>query len=330
MNSSEHTVHILGLAEAIATQIEKDIQAGHFDPILKSYCLPHKTDPSKPKTLLELWDLWVASLDLPEETKANHYKWVRQMIAKTNPGLTNTDWLTKSEISPRTYKDRLSFIRSCCRWGLANGLIETNPYENIKLRKAATQEIKPFSLDELKAIIDGFDELYPHYSGFIRFLAITGARPSEVIGLTWGCIDLTKPEVVIKESLSRDPLGNGYTRTRKGTKTGNIRYLTLPNELIPHFGSPKATNELVFSTPEGKPIDDSNFRDRYWKQVLKHKNIPYRKPYTLRHTMASHGIEQGIPITGMAYLLGHRDTTMVMRTYGHMVNRPDLPELPIG
>ncbi len=32
---------------------------------------------------------------------------------------------------------------------------------------------------------------------------------------------------------------------------------------------------------------------------------------------------------GVAYLLGHTDTIMVMKTYGHMINRPDLPDIPI-
>ena len=34
-------------------------------------------------------------------------------------------------------------------------------------------------------------------------------------------------------------------------------------------------------------------------------------------------------LTGVAYLLGHGDTRMVMQNYGHMVNRPDLPKMRI-
>jgi integrase len=46
--------------------------------------------------------------------------------------------------------------------------------------------------------------------------------------------------------------------------------------------------------------------------------------------MASRAIEQGIPITGIAYLMGHSDTTMVMKQYGHMINKPELPTIDLA
>lgn len=326
----------MATSQAIATKIQNDILAGHFDLTLDRYRLAPKNtkETRKPNKLLELWDLWVATLELPEATKANHYRWVRTMIAKANPGLTDIDWLTKSELSPRTYKDRLSFVRSCCKWGLAKGLIETNPYENLKLRKAAPKEIKPFSAIEITKILQGFDDLYPAYSPFVRFLLATGVRTSEAIGLRWCHLDFSKGEIIIKESLPKDLCGNGYTRIRKQTKTGNIRYLSMPDDLQYLLSSLKPQkvdpDSLVFKTPEGCIIDADNFRSRHWKVVLKHCQIPYRKPYTTRHTMGSHAIEQGIPVTGVAYLLGHKNSRMVIETYGHMVNRPALPNIPIG
>lgn len=325
----------MATAQAIATKILNDILAGHFDPTLDRYRLvPKATISTQPKTLLELWDLWVGSLDLPEYTLANHYRWTRVMIAKSNPGLTDTIWLTKSKVSARTYKDRLSFVRSCCKWGLAKGLIETNPYENIKLRKADSKEIKPFSSQEIKQIIQGFNDLFPHYTDFVIFLLATGVRTSEAIGLRWSHLDFSKGEIIIKESLPKDPNGNGYTRIRKETKTGNIRYLSMPDDLRSLLMSLKPQkvepDGLVFKTPEGCIIDADNFRSRYWTLVLKQCQIPYRKPYTTRHTMGSHAIEQGIPITGVAYLLGHKNSRMVIETYGHMVNRPELPDIPIS
>jgi integrase len=58
-----------------------------------------------------------------------------------------------------------------------------------------------------------------------------------------------------------------------------------------------------------------NFRDD-WKQVLSDLGIEYRKPYTTRHTLLSHAIEKGIPLTGIAYIAGHSDTRMVMQGTG--------------
>jgi integrase len=38
----------------------------------------------------------------------------------------------------------------------------------------------------------------------------------------------------------------------------------------------------------------------------------------MRHTWASHAVMNGTPLTVVAKNLGHRDTTMVERHYGHL------------
>ncbi len=324
----------MATARAIATQIQNDILARHFDQTLDRYRLaPKETLNTQAKTLLELWDTWVESLDLSLSTQANHYKWVRLMISQANPGITETNWLTQVKISPRTYRDRLSMIRACCKWGVDKGWLDVNPYESLKPKKDNPKEIKPFSYEEIKAILKAFDELAPHYSPFVRFLMATGVRTSEAIGLLWVHVDLLKSEVVIKESLPKDLTGNGYRRIRKETKTGNIRYLPLSPELQSLLRNLKPAkinqDSLVFTTPNGCIIDADNFRERQWAEVLASCGIPYRKPYTTRHTMISHAIDQGIPITGVAYLAGHKDTSMIIKNYGHMINRPNLPNIPI-
>lgn len=225
-------------------------------------------------------------------------------------------------------------IRGCCKWAITQGYIKVNPYLDLKLRRDSPKEIKPFALEEIRLILEGFDTLAPHYSPFVRFLFATGARTSEAIGLRWGHVDFSRGEIIIKESLPKDLTGNGYTRVRKETKTGNIRRLPLSSQLrslLTDMKPPKANpDDLVFTTPNDHIIDADNFRDRQWRKVLLTQGVPYRKPYTTRHTMVSHAIEQGIPITGVAYLAGHKDTTMIIKNYGHMINRPDLPDIPIG
>ena len=180
-------------------------------------------------------------------------------------------------------------------------------------------------------IIDGFESRFPHYANFVRFLFFTGVRTSEAIGLRWGNVDFERDEIVIKESMSRDRTGNGYQRIRKSTKTGRIRYLSMNDQLRALLGSMKCQgheDELVFKSSKGCCISADNFRAD-WRLILKDVDVPYRKPYTSRHTLISHAIAQGVPLTGVAYIAGHVDTQMVMRTYGHMIDRPALPQLSL-
>jgi integrase len=40
--------------------------------------------------------------------------------------------------------------------------------------------------------------------------------------------------------------------------------------------------------------------------------------HTLRHTFASHLVQQGVPLMFVASALGHSDTRMVEKHYGHL------------
>lgn len=81
------------VAQKIASQIELDILAGHFDPTLDKYrtnFTPIKTRKSSTitlssKYLLSVWDKWVSSLELSQRTRNGHYETIRKHIEKANP-----------------------------------------------------------------------------------------------------------------------------------------------------------------------------------------------------------------------------------------------------
>jgi len=290
-----------------------------------------QSEPEKNPPLLEIWDAWVESLDLPAETKAGHYDNFRRQIVKAgNPLSADKDWFLSNTLAPKTHNTRLWLLKSVAAWAVAEGLLTANPWLKVKPRKGTKEIIKPFSQDEAARIIAGFEEFYPAWTPFAKFLFLSGCRMSEAIGLQWKHVDFGRGEICICESLPLLP-GKSYERARKGTKTGSIRFLktnTQLTELLEQVKSVSAKpDELVFRNPTNtNHIDSHNFRNR-WKKVLAAANIPYRRPHIIRHSFASHAIEQGCPLTGVAYLLGHADTRMVCRTYAHLVDRPNLPQI---
>ena len=291
--------------------------------------LQPKSDQNPP--LLEVWDLWVQTLDLPTETAADHYRVTRRQIEKANnPPAGDTHWFLGNPLAPQTYNARLRYLKNMAAWAVDEGLLSVNPWLKIKPRKGTKEIIKPFSQNEAARIIASFEDNYPAWVPFTKFLFLSGCRMSEAIGLQWKHINFERGEICICESLSRKP-GTNYERVRKSTKTGSVRFLKINAELTKVFEqvSPASKNpeNLVFKNPTGtNSIDCRNFRHR-WKTVLAAANIPYRRPHIIRHSFASHAIEQGCPLTGVAYLLGHTDTRMVAQTYGHLINRPSLPNI---
>jgi integrase len=290
-----------------------------------------QSEPEKNPPLLEIWDAWVESLDLRAETKAGHYDNFRRQIVKAgNPPSAEKDWFLSNSLAPKTHNTRLWLLKSVAAWAVAEGLLSTNPWLKTKPRKGTKEIIKPFSQDEAARIIAGFEEYYPAWVPFAKFLFLSGCRMSEAIGLQWKHVDFGRSEICICESLGRSA-NKTYDRIRKSTKTGSVRFLGINAELakVLEQVSPARKNleELVFKNPTGTNyIDCRNFRHR-WKKVLATANIPYRRPHIIRHSFASHAIEQGIPLTGVAYLLGHSDTRMVATTYGHLIDRPSLPQI---
>jgi len=289
-----------------------------------------QSEPDKNPPLLEVWDLWIQSLDLAPETKAGHYYAARRQILRANnPLAADTGWFLGNTLAPQTYNVRLWLLKSMAAWAVAEGLLSNSPWAKIKSRKKTKKIIKPFSRSEAARIIAGFEESYPAWVPFAKFLFLSGCRISEAIGLQWQNVDFERGEICICESLSRRP-GKNYERVRKCTKSGSVRFLKINSELAKVFEKVsivKNSDDLVFLNPTGTNcIDCHNFR-RCWKKVLATANISYRCPHVIRHSFASHAIEQGCPLTGVAYLLGHTDTRMVAQTYGHLINRPSLPSI---
>ncbi len=59
--------------------------------------------------------------------------------------------------------------------------------------------------------------------------------------------------------------------------------------------------------------------EHYWKPLAE---VRYRQPYQLRHTYASTMLSSGENIHWLATQMGHRDATMILRTYGRWI--PDV------
>jgi integrase len=340
----------LKLAKKTASQIELDIASGNFDVSLDKY--RHKQTSKRKVTaspnkdyLLSVWDKWVSTLRLSSRTLNGHYKAIRRHIERANPPLIDSFWFESIEsLSPGVFNNYLGYLKKCLDWAVSEELSPINPYKRVKRRKVVKNTVKPFTTEEITKILNAFrnNQFCPkssaykhsHYVDFVEFLFLSGVRISEAIGLQVKHVDFERNEVVICSVLARGDKGhtNAAKRVRKETKTGSIRYLSMTprlREMLATRSQGLKPDDLIFTSPNGNPIDDRMFLRRQWKPVLEGLGIEYRRLYIARHTLASMAIEQGIPLTSVAYLLGHADTSMVSRVYGHMINRPSLPEIKV-
>ncbi len=76
---------------------------------------------------------------------------------------------------------------------------------------------------------------------------------------------------------------------------------------------------LVFTSPEGQPLRNSNFRRRVWHRAVADAGLPDGlRIHDLRHTCASLLIAQGAHPKAVQVHLGHSSISVTMDRYGHL------------
>lgn len=339
------------LASQKAAQMEADIISGDYDESLERYrVIAHQTRWQRPTaSTAELFDAFTAfktEAGTSGQTISTKYRALRSNIVRFNRDVVSVSDARafvaqlRGRQSPKTANQNLVLLKDFGRWLLTQNHLRENVFEPIHPLKGAdalkVQDRTPFSRDELAQFLMTM-LLHPtasHYYSFTLVLFSLGLRPSEAIGLRWSHIDLNRRLVTIRESLTRsvDGLTAGKSRQRKGTKTDNVRALPMSDRMHQLFTALKPQNaqpdDLIFTATGGGPIDDHNYRERYWKVVCEAANIRYRPPYTSRHTLISYGLEYGgWTIKQAAAVAGHSTTRMIEETYSHLLEMPSMPDI---
>lgn len=180
------------------------------------------------------------------------------------------------------------------------------------------------------------------YRTMFTVAALTGARMSELCGLTWANVNLA--------DLDDAELDFGWQVDRKGnrrpTKTdGSARTMPIPRSLALLLtrhklaASDSGPEAFVFATRTGRPLGQRNVA-RALRQAqmaaidadgrptfpilheLDAKGKPAKVPpgllpsmHSFRHTVASRALLAGESIDEVAFLLGHRDATVTRTVY---------------
>ena len=184
------------------------------------------------------------------------------------------------------------------------------------------------------------------YRTLFTVAALTGARVSELCGLTWADIhfdELDDAEITFAWQVDRK--GN-----RRPTKTdGSARTVPIPRELALILARHKlvsretAPDSFVFAPRSGRPLSQRNVA-RSLRKAQQHATDEDGRPtfpilhektadgtprpvpagavpsmHSFRHTVASRALLAGESVDEVAFLLGHRDATVTRVVYVHEI-----------
>ncbi len=143
----------------------------------------------------------------------------------------------------------------------------------------------------------------------------TQLRTSELIALEWDDVDWERNIVRVRRAFVEKQ--NKVTKTPSGK-----REVALSSQALSALAAQKSYSlgitEQIFLNPKTKRpwASDAQLRKTAWTPALKKADVKYRYPYQTRHTFASVALSAGEPEMWIASQLGHKDVTMVRKSYG--------------
>ncbi len=237
-----------------------------------------------------------------------------------------------------TYNSRKGVLYDLFKWLLKKKVLSENPLEDVPSRKkghAKRPERKRLSDEEILRVLKAIetDEFTNHYArrvkhsdyyGIFVFLALTGVRPSEAIGLQVKKIDFENKVITIDQALVKTEKGSTFrNRVLKSTKTEDCREFPFSDQsmlasvLLKHCQD-KQPDDFVFLNHMGEPMDDRNLNKGVLRPILKALNIRHRVVYVLRHSFISRCLYQKMDAKSIQALTGHTDHKMIMQIYGEV------------
>ena len=180
--------------------------------------------------------------------------------------------------------------------------VELNPAHGIRRNKEEKRS-RYLSTDEIKRLLGVLDS-YPNknIAHALKIILFTGSRRGEVLGATWNQFNFEKKT---------------WTKPMHKTKQRRTEYIPINDETLSVLMEMRETRNSLFLFPseskEGHMLDFKNS----WKNICKLANLQDVRVHDLRHTYASLLINNGISLSVIGKLLGHRNTSTTER-YAHL------------
>lgn len=215
--------------------------------------------------------------------------------------------------SSKTIARHIASVRAFHQFLLREKVVDQDPSVHIDTPRLERKLPKVLSMDEVENLLDspkGNDQYGLRDKAMLELLYATGIRVSELIGLNIGdahlsmgfirCIGKGNKERII-------PLGRSATSAIQA-------YL---DEGRPKFVSKKYKDDALFLNHHGKRLT----RQGFWKILKRLTNEAGIKkeltPHTLRHSFATHLLENGADLRAVQEMLGHADISTT-QIYTHV------------
>lgn len=224
--------------------------------------------------------------------------------------------LKEKGLAAATIARKLAAIKAFYRFMTAEGYMDANPAEVVEAGTKGIKLPRVLSEDEVVRLLNQPD--ITTAEGFrdrtmLEVLYATGMRVSELINLTLDRVDLNMKYIIAFGKGSKErivPLGSVAAEFLQ-------RYLEKVRPKLTHAG--RNTN-IVFLAFGGHELT----RQRFWQIIRAYgRKANINKaltPHILRHSFATHLLDNGADLRSVQELLGHSDISTT-QIYTHLTNK---------
>jgi integrase/recombinase XerD len=219
--------------------------------------------------------------------------------------------LRKAGISARSVARSLAAIRGLFRFLVAERHLKNEPTENLENPKLWSTLPKSLQSSEVEALLAAPDVTTPEGlrdRAMLELLYATGLRVSELIKVR---ID----EVVMDAGFLRTMGKGSKERIVPFGDTARQAMIDYSEKARSHFA--KDNDPHLFLSQRGRPMT----RQSFWMKVAKYARLARIKshisPHVLRHSFATHLLENGADLRSVQMMLGHADISTT-QIYTHV------------
>ncbi len=214
--------------------------------------------------------------------------------------------LRERELAPASVIRKIASLRGFFKWSSSTGIISKNPASTLEQPKMPQKLPKVVSVKEIEEMLK--NNLTELESLILELLYSSGLRVSELVNLKLGDIDLSSKYIRCFGKGSKEriiPIGEAAKKA--------VQNYMPQRELIIKKYNLNTKKLLILET--GRVITRQDVYTFIHNQgKLIHKNI---SPHTLRHSFATHLLENGADLRVVQELLGHSDVSTT-QLYTHI------------
>lgn len=227
--------------------------------------------------------------------------------------------LGEQHYSAATMARKIATLRSFYKWSDKVGLSSGNPMTAIRTPRQAKRLPKAITIDQVERLLAApgdHDVLGRRDRAMLETLYSTGIRVSELVGLQFEDLDLAGEALRVRGKGKKErivPLGSHAIGAIQ-------RYLELLR------AEPRFSNALsgggrvdlpLFVNKHGSRLSSRSVRRKLDKYLIQVGLDPSISPHTLRHSFATHLLDNGADLRSVQELLGHQSLSTT-QVYTHL------------